>query len=40
LYSMKLLKGLRRIIESSPTVIDDDKKAYTTSFYYRKIKRK
>lgn len=40
LYSMKLLKGLRRVIESSPTIIDDDKKAYTTSFYYRKIKRK
>ena len=40
LYCMKFLKGIRRIIESSPTIIDDDKKAYTTSFYYRKIKMK
>ena len=35
---MKLRKDFRRIIESSPTVIDDDKKAYTTSFTYTKIK--
>lgn len=40
LYCMKLLKGVRRIIEGSPTIIDDDKKAYTTSFYYKKIKMK
>ena len=40
LYCMKLLKGIRRIIESSPTIMDDDKKAYTTSFYYQKIKMK
>lgn len=40
LCCMKLLKGVRRIIESSPTIIDDDKKAFTTSFYYRKIKMK
>ena len=40
LYCMKLLKGVRRIIEGSPTIIDDDKKAYTTSFYYQKIRMK
>ena len=40
LYAMKILKGIRRVIESSPTIIDDDKKAYTTSYYYRKIKMK
>ena len=37
---MKCLVGLRRIIEGMPTVIDDDKKAYTTSFTYKKIKTK
>lgn len=37
---MKYQKGIRRIIESMPTVIDDNKKAYTTSFTYRKIKKK
>ena len=40
LYAMKLLRDIRRVIESSPTIIDDDKKAYTTSYYYRKIKMK
>ena len=40
LYTMKLLRDIRRVIESSPTIIDDDKKAYTTSYYYRKIKMK
>ena len=40
LYTMKLLKGVRRVIEPMPTVIDDDKKAYMTSFTYRKIKTK
>ena len=40
LYCMKLLKGVRRIMESSPTIIDDDKKAYMTSFTYKKIKTK
>jgi hypothetical protein len=40
LYSMKLLKGIRRVIEPMPTIIDDDKKAYMTSFTYRKIKTK
>ena len=40
LYSMKLLKGIRRVIEAMPTIIDDDKKAYMTSFTYRKIKTK
>ena len=40
LYTMKLLKGVRRVVEAMPTVIDDDKKAYMTSFTYRKIKTK
>ena len=40
LYSMKLLKGVRRVIQSMPTIIDDDKQAYMTSFTYRKIKKK
>ena len=40
LYTMKLLKGIRRVVEAMPTVIDDDKKAYMTSFTYRKIKTK
>jgi hypothetical protein len=40
LYSMKLLKGIRRVIEPMPTIIDDDKKAYMTSFTYRKIRTK
>ena len=40
LYTMKLLKGIRRVVEPMPTIIDDDKKAYMTSFTYRKIKMK
>ena len=40
LYTMKLLKGIRRVVEPMPTIIDDDKKAYMTSFIYRKIKMK
>ena len=40
LYTMKLLKGIRRVVEAMPTVVDDDKKAYMTSFTYRKIKTK
>lgn len=36
---MKELTKLRRIVDSSPTIIDDDKKAYMTSLYYRKIKQ-
>ena len=40
LYTMKLLKGIRRVIDPMPTIIDDDKKAYMTSFSYRKIKKK
>ena len=40
LYSMKLLMGVRRVIQSMPTIIDDDKQAYMTSFTYRKIKKK
>lgn len=35
---MKELSKLRRIIDPSPIIIDDDKKAYMTSLYYRKIK--
>ena len=37
---MKYQKGIRRVIEPMPTIIDDDKKAYMTSFTYRKIKMK
>ena len=40
LYTMKLLKGIRRVIDPMPTIIDDDKKAYMTSFSYRRIKKK
>ena len=40
LYTMKLLNGIRRVVEPMPTIIDDDKKAYMTSFTYRKIKMK
>ena len=37
---MKYLRGVRRVIEAIPTIIDDDKKAYMTSFTYKKIKTK
>lgn len=37
---MKYQKGIRRVIEAMPTIIDDDKKAYMTSFTYKKIKTK
>lgn len=40
LNTMKYLNGVRRVIDPAPTVIDDDKKAYTTSFAYKKIKTK
>ena len=40
LYTKQLWKGIRRIIDPMPTIIDDDKKAYMTSFSYRKIKMK
>ena len=40
LYTMKLLKGIRRVMDPMPTIIDDDKKAYMTSFTYKKIKTK
>ena len=40
LYTMKLLKSIRRVIDPMPTIIDDDKKAYMTSFTYKKIKTK
>ena len=37
---MKYQRGIRRVIEAMPTIIDDDKKAYMTSFTYKKIKTK
>ena len=37
---MKYLRGVRRVIEAMPTIVDDDKKAYMTSFTYKKIKTK
>ena len=37
---MKYQRGIRRVIEAMPTIIDDDKKAYMTSFTYKKIKSK
>ena len=37
---MKYQRGVRRVIEAMPTIIDDDKKAYMTSFTYKKIKTK
>ena len=40
LNTMKKVKGFRRVIDPMPTIIDDDKKAYTTSYYFRKIKMK
>lgn len=38
--SMKEISKLRRVLNPSPTIIDDDKKAYMTSYYYRKIKQR
>lgn len=38
--AMKSYKGIRRILEQVPTIVDGDKKAYMTSFRYRKIKKK
>ena len=40
LNSMRNIKGVRRIFEGVPTIIDNDKKAYMTSFSYRKIRMK
>ena len=40
LTKMNDLKGVRRVIDPTPTIIDDDKKAYMTSFIYRRIKLK
>lgn len=37
---MKSYKKLKRVIDPIPTIIDDDKKAYMTSYTYRKIKMK
>ncbi|MGL5766711.1 MAG: hypothetical protein ACRCX8_13825 [Sarcina sp.] len=37
---MKLKKAIRRVYDASPVIIDDDKNAYMTSLYYRKIKTK
>ena len=40
LNAMKYQRGIRRVVEAMPTIIDDDKKAYMTSFTYKKIKTK
>ena len=40
LNTMKQMTGFRRVIDPMPTIIDDDKKAYMTSFTYRKIRTK
>ena len=37
---MRYFKKVSRVIEPMPTIIDDDKKAYMTSYTYRKIKMK
>ena len=37
---MKKKKNLKRVIDPMPTIIDDDKKAYMTSYTYKKIKVK
>lgn len=37
-HDMQELRKLRRVLNASPTIIDDDKKAYMTSLYYRRIK--
>lgn len=37
---MKLFSTVKRIIDPMPTILDDDKKAYMTSYYYKKIKMK
>lgn len=34
------IKTLRRVLDPMPTIIDDEKEAYMTSYYYRKIKTK
>lgn len=38
--TMKELSHIRRVIESNPRIIDDDKKAYMTFLSYRIIKIK
>ncbi len=40
LNTMKYMSRVRRVMDPAPTIIDDDKKAYTTSFTYKKIKTK
>lgn len=37
---MRGLKSLRRVLDPMPTIVDDDKKAYMTSYFYKKIKKK
>lgn len=37
---MSGFKALRRVLAPMPTIIDDDKKAYMTSYTYKKIKMK
>ena len=40
LNTMKYMNRVRRVMDLAPTIIDDDKKAYMTSFTYKKIKTK
>ena len=37
---MNVYKKLKRVIDPMPVIIDDDKKAYMTSYTYKKIKVK
>lgn len=37
---MRGLKSLRRVLDPMPTIVDDEKKAYMTSYFYKKIKTK
>ena len=37
---MRYFKKVSRVIDPMPTIIDDDKRAYMTSYTYRKIKMK
>ncbi|MGX4600245.1 hypothetical protein [Faecalimicrobium sp. JNUCC 81] len=38
--ALKEIKKIKRAYDPTPIVIDDDKKSYTTSLSYRKIKKK
>lgn len=37
---MRGLNKLRRVLDPMPTIVDDEKKAYMTSYFYKKIKTK